>query len=562
MMEIDVSQINDLEATLRQSLVYLDNSDSQNVDLTDKLLDQQSKVELAFNKMDEYSQQALQHEQLDEEDKRRLSLGLNTRTLKSYKEKYQDYPEIQSTFKNYSQWSSTLGFEPPSFGVGITGGKLRQFRNGSLTEYNSTTSQIEQGYKDSKDYTQKMADAIQNASAYKQVLEQELHILQDIQIPEDDEEKDLKQGMKELAISEMETSIKFWERVSKYAQVQVDETSPYGFTFNNLEFIADPVSGIDYTVDTVYFDFDPVTGKRDYVIEISFSEPTNEDEALDITRYIVQDLMLDTVAYIPLTDEEKSLNPSYPTDVNLQRVELRTKFGIIPNAVYNIAVNLTNINDATKDFIRRVGPKPNTVSYLSNKEVHVTFTADIDLDLEGIREETQLFLNRENVGIVHYYSLVESTGNIMKINYAYLDQDYHTVVLMLDGVMNHGMGYTLQIENIYFEDGNTIAEENNQIHYVYTNPFPILGVVGKYDNTIGMMMLMWLPSIQENMSGYNVYRLQNDERVYTKINTASIPEEKFIDISVLEGNRYKYVVTVLNMLGDESTYSEPFSISI
>jgi len=92
---------------------------------------------------------------------------------------------------------------------------------------------------------------------------------------------------------------------------------------------------------------------------------------------------------------------------------------------------------------------------------------------------------------------------------------------------------------------------------------PIGLAVQKLEDAYGIL-LTWVPNIEEDVAGYNVYRSIADGTGYERISEQLIPAAHntvFRDYAVLLGGKmYSYVVTAVDDSRNESTYSEEVEI--
>jgi len=552
MSNITPTQIKAAESVVRQSLKFFDDNIAIKSELALEFNQKVQELNLVLNKMNDLSDQLLQ-KNIDKEDRTRLLAGLNTREMKTYKDKYAGQSDILQLYKQYVRWSGTLGFEPPSFSDGVIGSSLSYLRKGTLSEIKDVMSQISSIDKEVGDFQFKLDDAINNATKYKQILEKQLQDVQNTVISDSDPDKVFKQEVKNITETELNDRIDLWKKVEEF--VTSEPTSDGGYTFNNLEYAAEPVEPLSYDIGRVYFD--NVT--RIYYTELWFSDVVDRkyvtsDTAIDYYK-VDPDLLLDTVNFVTEIDEQG--NPY----VNYQKVVLSTKFGIIPNQDYMATVEIPILDNQSVHFQRRVGPKIKAVNYAASNQIHVQFTtAEIDLELEGIREETVLILHRAAASNKDNYSLKDIKGNDIVINYIFLEDDLFTVTICLEDDLTNKMGYVIEVQNLFFEKGNGIIGDNGRFNFAFSDPYPIAGLTGLYDNSTDVVALIWVPSVQDDISGYNIYRQAELEKVFTKINDSVVVEEKYVDIFTEANKNYKYAIAVVNLSGDESILSSVFNI--
>jgi hypothetical protein len=67
--------------------------------------------------------------------------------------------------------------------------------------------------------------------------------------------------------------------------------------------------------------------------------------------------------------------------------------------------------------------------------------------------------------------------------------------------------------------------------------------------------LNWVASTSSNLAGYNIYRGTTSGGPYSRVNTALVLGTTYIDNSVHAGQSYYYVATAVDIMGNESEYS-------
>ncbi len=73
--------------------------------------------------------------------------------------------------------------------------------------------------------------------------------------------------------------------------------------------------------------------------------------------------------------------------------------------------------------------------------------------------------------------------------------------------------------------------------------------------------LSWTTN-QSNVAGYNIYRGAVSGGPYSKVNSALIVGMSYSDATVVAGQTYYYVTTVVNSGGTESAYSNQASATV
>lgn len=74
--------------------------------------------------------------------------------------------------------------------------------------------------------------------------------------------------------------------------------------------------------------------------------------------------------------------------------------------------------------------------------------------------------------------------------------------------------------------------------------------------------LSWDASESGDIVGYNVYRSTISGGPYLLMNTSPVPDTSYVDLAVLSGSTYYYVVTATNLQGVESPYSNQAVASV
>ena len=71
----------------------------------------------------------------------------------------------------------------------------------------------------------------------------------------------------------------------------------------------------------------------------------------------------------------------------------------------------------------------------------------------------------------------------------------------------------------------------------------------------GTVTLNWNDNSESDLDGYNIYRSTTSGSGYAKVNGSLLTSSAYIDNTVTNGTTYYYVVTALDILGNESNYS-------
>jgi fibronectin type 3 domain-containing protein len=70
--------------------------------------------------------------------------------------------------------------------------------------------------------------------------------------------------------------------------------------------------------------------------------------------------------------------------------------------------------------------------------------------------------------------------------------------------------------------------------------------------------LIWAPDTESDLAGYNIYRSENGE-AWSKINAQPVHTPAYRDTTAQPGHTYSYMVSAVDLRGNESARSEPAS---
>ena len=87
-----------------------------------------------------------------------------------------------------------------------------------------------------------------------------------------------------------------------------------------------------------------------------------------------------------------------------------------------------------------------------------------------------------------------------------------------------------------------------------TPPSPPTGLRVEAENR-GVLRLVWNPTQEADLSGYSIYRSSNSGGPYARMNTDLVPNALYIDLGLPDGSTFFYVVTAIDMSGNESPHS-------
>ena len=124
------------------------------------------------------------------------------------------------------------------------------------------------------------------------------------------------------------------------------------------------------------------------------------------------------------------------------------------------------------------------------------------------------------------------------------------------------------LTRVVASDGNTLAEFEGQdspaaivaAHDIFPPPVPV-GLQAVYSSLESQgssrrfIDLTWSPQVESDVAGYNVYR-SDGQSSPAKLNTALITAPAFRDEKIEPGKVYTYMVTAVDVRGNESAKSE------
>jgi hypothetical protein len=119
------------------------------------------------------------------------------------------------------------------------------------------------------------------------------------------------------------------------------------------------------------------------------------------------------------------------------------------------------------------------------------------------------------------------------------------------------------VTRVYSPDGHLIAEiegdDSSPLEVITHDVFPpavperLLPVVG-HTSGIKFVDLLWAPNTEKDVSGYNVYRREENGQS-ARINSVPITMVSFQDVNVSAGHNYLYSISAVDVHGNESARS-------
>lgn len=111
-------------------------------------------------------------------------------------------------------------------------------------------------------------------------------------------------------------------------------------------------------------------------------------------------------------------------------------------------------------------------------------------------------------------------------------------------------------------EGDDSREVRVVAHDIFPPSIPVgLQAVYSGEGQKPFVDLIWAPVASTDLAGYNVYRSES-EGAFTKINSEVVKTPSYRDATVLSGKTYSYVVSAIDVRGNESARSETASESV
>lgn len=123
-----------------------------------------------------------------------------------------------------------------------------------------------------------------------------------------------------------------------------------------------------------------------------------------------------------------------------------------------------------------------------------------------------------------------------------------------------GKKYSYSVRSIaQYEQINVESADSNFASVERRDTFPpsapdglVAALIPAQDQSPVYLDLSWSISPDNDIAGYNIYRIEGTLATRTKLNQALLPTPAFRDMNVLPGRHYIYSVTAVNRAGNES----------
>jgi hypothetical protein len=195
--------------------------------------------------------------------------------------------------------------------------------------------------------------------------------------------------------------------------------------------------------------------------------------------------------------------------------------------------------------LRVLGPK-GRASEWSN---FVTFTAGpplaipSNLKIENVERGLALTWN----GSGPHYRIFRSVGDAMPERFAETDRPEY-----LDETTQYGMRYRYIVQAVAEETRQSLAAESAPFtpedHFPPAVPGALTAVVG-----VSSIELAWTRNAEADFKGYNVYRAEGTAPLQKVATLIAAPT--YSDSKIETGKRYRYAITAVDVLGNESAQS-------
>ena len=133
----------------------------------------------------------------------------------------------------------------------------------------------------------------------------------------------------------------------------------------------------------------------------------------------------------------------------------------------------------------------------------------------------------------------------------------------MDGGLVNGRRYFYEIRAVRNFRGTLIegpaSPEAQGVPEKQAPPSPPSGVVGVFQQ--GGAALRWVENPEPDIAGYNLYRKEEGETAFRKINPQLIKEAYFLDRTADPKKSYTYRVSAVDSSGKESDYSKDAEVS-
>jgi len=197
------------------------------------------------------------------------------------------------------------------------------------------------------------------------------------------------------------------------------------------------------------------------------------------------------------------------------------------------APNITMVLDTIPDTINLPPFRPQNLTATTNSDtVNISWAAIPDTNLSGY----------------NIYRSEVSGSNYMKLNDTLFSENFYQ-----DTVVEFEVTYYYTVTSVISDTSESDYSEEIPVKPSQF-PNPPEGII--VNDVVDSVELSWDNNKEVNITGYNVFRSQTSGQSYSKINTSLIEELSFIDNDVENGVIYYYVLTSINDLELESSYSK------
>ncbi len=217
-----------------------------------------------------------------------------------------------------------------------------------------------------------------------------------------------------------------------------------------------------------------------------------------------------------------------------------TDYGVTNNVTYYYVVTAVDItsseSSSTSEVSATPDPAPSAPTGLTatagDKQASLDWNDNSEGDLDGY-----------NI----YRSLTSGSG-YSKLNDALITSSNFTDTGLTGGTTYYYV--VTAVDQIDNESG--YSNEDNATPYDNPPAAPTGLAATAGDKQVS---LDWNDNTEEDLDGYNVYRSLTSGSGYSKINTGLVSTSNYTDTGLVGGTTYYYVVTAVDLLSNESSYS-------
>lgn len=196
--------------------------------------------------------------------------------------------------------------------------------------------------------------------------------------------------------------------------------------------------------------------------------------------------------------------------------------------------------------------------------------ADLEITNEGSRVTARWSYvptsNQNSRNVIRFQIFYETEGSDpIKAHTAFIARtDQQTDYLYSFDVPELGKDYSFTVHAVDFT--GQLSEASERITTTITNnvaPDRIANVRAESTDD-HLAFVTWPVSPSLNLEGYNIYRARNDEELYVQVNQRLLEplQTVYVDSTVEPGTQYRYSITVVDSIGNESERSNPAHILI